>query len=100
MRTRTARAAFCLLLSAPVAGIGQVAPPAPQMPIFKTEVEYVEVDVRVTDAQGRFVRDLAAADFQVFEDGKPQKIAAFSLVDIPIELESARAISRADPLVR
>src|SRR5919109_1171568 len=39
----------------------------------------------VTDVSGNPVRDLTAADFAVLEDGKPQKISAFSLVNIPIE---------------
>ena len=68
------------------------APPrsAPQPPVtFKVEVNYVEIDANVTDAQGNFVRTLTKEDFQVIEDGKPQTLSAFSMVDIPIE--------RADP---
>lgn len=61
------------------------APPDLQTPTFKIDVEYVEVDVRVTDRQGSFVRDLKQEDFEVHEDGKPQTISAFSLVDIPVE---------------
>jgi VWFA-related protein len=52
---------------------------------FRVEVNYVEVDAVVTDAQGRIVTDLTQADFDVLEDGRPQKIAAFSLVNLPIE---------------
>jgi VWFA-related protein len=52
---------------------------------FRAEVNYVEVDAVVTDAQGRVVTDLTQADFDVLEDGRPQKIAAFSLVNLPIE---------------
>ncbi len=50
---------------------------------FRTEVNYVEVDARVLDAQGRFVTGLAPGDFQLFEDGKPQKVTVFSLVHLP-----------------
>jgi VWFA-related protein len=62
-------------------------PPAPQQPpiTFRAEVNYVEVDARVLDAQGKFIPDLKAGDFQVLEDGKPQKVTAFSLVNIPVE---------------
>ena len=56
-----------------------------QPPTFKVQVDYVEVDAVVTDAQGNFVRDLKKEDFQVFEDGKPQTITDFTLVDIPVE---------------
>ena len=58
----------------------------PQPPItFKSEVNYVEIDARVTDAQGNFARNLTRDDFQIVEDGHPQALTAFSMVDIPIE---------------
>ena len=61
-------------------------PPAPQPPVtFKVEVNYVEIDANVTDAQGNFVRTLTRDDFQLIEDGKPQALTAFSMVDIPIQ---------------
>ena len=66
----------------------QAAPqtPADQPPVtFRVEVNYVEVDAFVTDAEGKPINDLTANDFEVFEDGKPQKVTAFSLVNIPIE---------------
>jgi VWFA-related protein len=59
--------------------------PVPQTPTFKVQVDYVDVDVLVTDRQGQFVGDLKKEDFQVLEDGKPQTIANFSVVNIPIE---------------
>jgi VWFA-related protein len=59
--------------------------PTTQPPVFRTEVEYVEVDAVVTDLEGNFVRDLGKDDFQVFEDGRAQTISTFSLVDIPVE---------------
>ncbi len=61
-------------------------PPAPQQPpiTFRAEVNYVEVDARVVDQQGNFVPDLPQDAFQVFEDGKPQKVTVFSLVNIPV----------------
>jgi VWFA-related protein len=65
---------------------GSSAPAAQQPPLtFRAEVNYVEVDARVLDQNGKFMTDLKPADFQVFEDGKPQKITAFSLVNIPVE---------------
>ena len=74
------------------AGVGLTAGqnPPPQEPIiqgptFKAQVEYVEVDAIVTDQQGQFVRNLKKEDFQVFEDGKPQTISTFTVVDIPVE---------------
>ena len=45
------------------------APPAQAPPTFKVEVNYVEIDARVTDAQGAFVGDLTRNDFQVIGRG-------------------------------
>jgi VWFA-related protein len=56
--------------------------PQPAQP-FKVAVDYVHVDVSVTDEGGRFVRDLKADDFEVTEDGKLQQVASFALVDVP-----------------
>lgn len=71
----------------PVSGQGQGQPAAPQQPplTFRAEVNYVEVDARVLDQQGKFIGDLKPEDFEVLEDGRPQKVSAFSLVNIPVE---------------
>jgi VWFA-related protein len=53
--------------------------------IFRSEVNYVEVDASVTNAAGQVVNDLTAGDFEVLEDGRPQKLATFSSVELPIE---------------
>jgi VWFA-related protein len=66
---------------------------------FKLEVNYVEVDAIVTDAQGHLARGLTKDDFQVLEDGKPQSISVFSLVDIPIE-RAERPLYKATPIER
>ncbi|OFW51726.1 MAG: hypothetical protein A3G77_12665 [Acidobacteria bacterium RIFCSPLOWO2_12_FULL_68_19] len=69
---------------------GQQAPPPPEAPAppavtFRVEVNYVEVDAVVTDAQGRPVTDLTQADFEVLEAGRPQTVTAFTVVNLPIE---------------
>ena len=51
---------------------------------FQVEVDYVDVDVVVTDEQGNFVRGLTRDDFEVLEDGKPVKLDTFSTVEIPV----------------
>ena len=53
----------------------------------------MEVDALVTDAQGRFVRDLRKEDFQVFEDGKRQNITSFGLVEIPADTIDRQAVA-------
>jgi len=56
---------------------------------FKVEISYVEVDAVVVDPRGEFVRTLTKGDFQLLEDGKPQNITTFALVDIPVERAEA-----------
>src|SRR5512134_37346 len=52
---------------------------------FQVEVNYVDVDTIVTDGDGNFVEDLRAEDFEILEDGKPQKIEMFSYVEVPLQ---------------
>jgi VWFA-related protein len=100
---------FLLALALLIAGVqlagqpGAAQPPSPvdaaqQPPVtFRAEVNYVEVDARVVDAEGKFVPGLSQADFQVFEDGKPQQINVFSLVNLPVE-RSARPLFASKPI--
>ena len=83
---------------------------------FKVNVKLVNVFTTVTDGGGSPVSSLKEEDFQVFEDGKPQKIAVFhreselplSIVvaidtslstrgDQKLELESARRFCPCHP---
>jgi len=68
---------------APVQPAEAVNAQAPEV-TFRVEVNYVEEDVRVVDRDGNFVRGLKRDDFQLTEDGKPQKINTFGMVDIPV----------------
>ncbi|MGH9423863.1 MAG: VWA domain-containing protein, partial [Thermoanaerobaculia bacterium] len=45
------------------------------------EVKVINVDVDVVDKAGRPVTDLTKDDFEVFEDGRPQKIANFYVIE-------------------
>jgi VWFA-related protein len=60
-------------------------PQRPPTPTFRSGVELVQVDVYVTDEDGKPVTGLAAEDFEVFEDGTRQVITTFTPVNIPIE---------------
>lgn len=64
-------------------------------PTFRGAVRQIEVDVIVTDRDGRTVRDLTQNDFEILEDGRPQLVQTFSMVDLPI---TSRAISRDDAI--
>jgi VWFA-related protein len=69
--------------------------PAAQTPIFRTDINVVRVDVIVTDRQGNPVHDLKPEDFEVTEDGKPQKIDTFKLINIAENLEAVPETPRA-----
>jgi VWFA-related protein len=59
-------------------------PPAQtaQAPVFRTGINFVRVDVIVSDKSGNNVADLKATDFNVTEDGKPQTIETFKLIKL------------------
>ena len=46
-------------------------------------MDLVHLDVSVLDRDRRPVKGLTAEDFTVFEQGEPQRVAAFSAVDLP-----------------
>ncbi len=73
----------CLVGLVAAVALTRAQAPSPEI-TFKVEVNYVEEDVRVVDASGRFVRGLKQEDFQISEDGKPQRIQTFGMVDIPV----------------
>ena len=65
------------------------SPQSPQQPsvTFRVGVDYVEIDARVTDGRGQFVRGLTADDFRLIEDGQPQQVSVFSMVEVPREFD-------------
>src|SRR5689334_18829686 len=58
---------------------------AEQKPL-KVDIDLVMVNVNVTDSANRFVNDLNAGNFQLFEDKVEQKIAYFSSEVAPVSL--------------
>lgn len=55
-------------------------------PHFRTAVRLTTVNVTVTDADGRLVRDLPRERFEVFEDGEPQPLTQFTSDRVPVSL--------------
>ncbi|MBZ5557239.1 MAG: VWA domain-containing protein [Acidobacteriia bacterium] len=54
----------------------------PPPPIFRAGINFVRVDVILTDKNGNQITDLKPSDFDVTEDNKPQKIETFKLVKL------------------
>ena len=97
---RRLRAGLCALLGAllvqggPLRGQQQTAPaprtPPPAVevpaqdavPVFRSGISFVRVDVIVTDKKGEPVDDLTAADFEVQEDNTVQTVEQFKLVRV------------------
>ncbi len=73
---------------------GQAPPDQPQRPTFRTDINFVRVDVIVTDKKGEPVTDLTEKDFQVWEDGQPQDVESFKLfkIDAMTQTTPARPI--------
>jgi VWFA-related protein len=79
---------------------GSASSQQPQ-PIFKSDINLVEVHAVVTDERGEFVRDLTRDDFEIYELGKLQKPTVFQLVDSPVsDTKAAIAAPRVEPDVR
>jgi VWFA-related protein len=62
-----------------------------EQPAIRITVNLVQVDAVVTDAKGRHVTGLGKDDFEILQDGKPQKITSFSYVStVPPEAPPER----------
>jgi len=61
----------------PVASTSQKASADAAVPTFRASAKTVVVDVVVTDSKGHTVKDLSDKDFQILEDGRPQRINYF-----------------------
>lgn len=80
--TRHHLAAVLLVLASP--RLVHAQQPCPLR--FGTGVEVVNLSVSVTDARGRYVRDLEPVDFSILENGVPQTLSLFARDDVPISL--------------
>ena len=72
--------------AAPPPAAAPAPAPAPaeqaETPVFRSDINFVRVDVIVNDRQGNLVHDLKQEDFEVTEDGKPQTIQTFKLINV------------------
>lgn len=84
--------AFVLLFSLVVNSFSQTTPSPPQRTavqqeqsdedVVKITTNLVQVDVTVTDKNGKQVTDLRADEIEILEDNRPQKITNFSYVSL------------------
>jgi VWFA-related protein len=88
------RAALAL---APLLAAAAVAAPRPGAARFgeTSQVVAVEVPVNVTGRDGRPVRGLKAADFEVYDEGRRQTLSGFDVVDLDVLAPAAGAAAAA-----
>lgn len=62
--------------------------PPPQAPssAFRSAVNLIALNVSVQDAQSRYVTDLQASDFAVFDDGVRRDVRVFDAAKMPVDL--------------
>ena len=83
-RIALASAAACVLAGAAVVAQQQQPPPAtpqPQQPVFRAGVNLITVDA-YPQQDGKVVPDLQQSDFEIYEDGKLQKVETFNFVRV------------------
>ncbi|MFL6208271.1 MAG: VWA domain-containing protein [Pyrinomonadaceae bacterium] len=94
----------CALVLALLCGATGQQPAAPPPPmqgdeeIVRVTTNLVQMDVVVTDKDGRQVTDLQASDFELLEDGRPQQITNFAYVNTTTPAPAA--VAATTPTVR
>lgn len=81
--TRARAFLLLLLVLSPIAAVAQEAlptPPPPEKFVEEIEVRVVNIDVVVTDAQGKPLTNLTRDDFEMVEKGKPVEVSYFSRI--------------------
>lgn len=67
-------------------GITTIIAQQPEQPAFRAGVDLVSLNVTVTDGENRYVTDLDATGFQIYEDGALQEVSFFNRTQLPIAL--------------
>lgn len=75
---------LALLAPSALAQAPRATPPPP--PIFEVGIEVINLNVSVTDPRNRYVTDLLAKDFAVYEDGVRQELSLYTHENLPISL--------------
>jgi Ca-activated chloride channel homolog len=64
----------------------QPLPRPSQLPAFRSGVDVVSLTTTATDGGGRYVTDLAADEFEVYEDGARQDVSFFTKTTLPLSV--------------
>ena len=92
---------FLLAFLFAATAFGQSPTPTPDSDdVVKITTKLVQVDVVVTDKKGAQVRDLTAADFELLQDGKAQKIMGFSYVNVDSAAVTTAIVSKPPPTAK
>lgn len=70
----------------PKPGAGESGPPKIADPAYKIDATFVNVDVLVTDDDGRVITGLKRGNFRVLDNGLPQKVVDFAPTTAPITI--------------
>lgn len=74
-------AVSAMVLSFALTASGQVTTsPTPEDEVVKISTKLVQIDVTVTDRNGKIVRDLRPGDIEIYQNGKKQEITNFSFI--------------------
>src|SRR6185503_10681293 len=79
---------------------GQTSPEQRQdEPALRLKANEVSLDIVVKDKKGRSVKDLKAADFEIYEDGVLQKVESFRFVlrESAAERDTVRKEGKEEP---
>ena len=84
LRTSERWIVLCLVLGVSATCSAQQAPPEP---VFRSETHLVDFTFSVRRSDGALVSGLSSGDFQISEDGVPQKVAFFGKeTELPLSL--------------
>jgi VWFA-related protein len=104
---RFIRPAAALLAFAAAFAQNLAPPQAADQNVIRINVNLVQVDAVVTDSHDHLVPNLEATDFQVLQDGKPQKITNFSYIDVrppdtapaPVAIAQKKGVPAPPPVI-
>jgi VWFA-related protein len=77
---KTGRWLAVIVLLSGVVAAQEVPAPAPDEPVEKVSTQLIQIDVTVTDKNGKVVQGLTADDFEIIENGEKQGISNISFI--------------------